>query len=248
MSAKVNKWTMGILLGILALALSAPMTARGATARSPVSEAASKADATFSSNALLFIENVGQFDPRARFQVPAGDRTLWLTEDGLWVVLPERPKAPKAGAEGPRKGVVIQLSFPGANPHPVLEPFERRATSVNYFLGNDPARWRTNVPVWGGVRYRELYPGVDLEVKGEGGRLRLQLVTRAGADLSAVRLRVEGADSVELLPEGLRLITAVGAFTLPLLAVEGARPGALPAVIPLGAGGFEVIAPFARTA
>ncbi|HXF70066.1 MAG TPA: SBBP repeat-containing protein, partial [Thermoflexus sp.] len=47
---------------------------------------------------------------------------------------------------------------------------------------------------------------------------------------------------------GLRLITAVGAFTLPLLAVEGARPGALPAVIPLGAGGFEVIAPFARTA
>jgi len=32
----------------------------------------------------------------------------------------------------------------------------------NHFIGNDPARWRTNIPRFGGVRYNQIYPGIDL--------------------------------------------------------------------------------------
>ena len=49
--------------------------------------------------------------------------------------------------------VNVKLSFPGANPHPALEPFDRLDTHVSYFIGNDSAKWRADVPVWGGVRY-----------------------------------------------------------------------------------------------
>jgi hypothetical protein len=130
-----------------------------------------------------------------------------------------------------RKAVNIKLSFPGANPHPRLEPFDRLDTVVSYFIGNDPAKWHVAVPVWGGVRYVDLYPGVDLELRGENGQVVPRLVAHPGADLSAVRLRVEGAEEVALLPspdvgrgaggEGLILRTALGDFTLPLFQVEG---------------------------
>jgi hypothetical protein len=155
--------------------------------------------------------------------------------------------------EQPRKAVNIKLSFPGSNPHPRLEPFHRLDIVVSYFIGNDPAKWHVAVPVWGGVRYVDLYPGVDLELTGENGQVVPRLVAHPGADLSAVRLRVEGAKEVALLPspdvgrgaggEGLLLRTALGDFTLPLFQVEGrsAEPAQAQRVDGLA---FEVSHPF----
>ena len=79
----------------------------------------------------------------------------------------------------PRKAANVKISFVGANPHPRIEPFDRLDTVVSYFIGNDPDQWRPDVPVWGGVRYVDLYPGVDLELTSEGGQMVQRLATRA---------------------------------------------------------------------
>ncbi len=206
---------------------------------------------------IMFIENMGQFADGARFQVRGGNGTMWLAEDALWitimardeVVRPDRdsraslPTAePLAASETPRTGVNIRLSFPGANAHPRIGPFDRLDTIVSYFLGNDPDKWRPDVPVWGGVRYVDLYPGVDLELTSEGGQMVQRLTVRPGADLAAVRLRLEGADAVAVDGDALRLSTATGEFTLPLLQAAGANDAA--AVQPRGAQTFDVAAPF----
>ena len=73
---------------------------------------------------------------------------------------------------------VLKLTFPGSNPDVRIEPFDPLTTTVSYFIGNDPVQWRAGVPVWGGVRYADLYPGVDLVIGGiarrlaDGGRAR----------------------------------------------------------------------------
>jgi hypothetical protein len=132
---------------------------------------------------------------------------------------------------------------------------------VSYFIGSAPEAWHPAVPVWGGVRYVDLYPGVDLEVTGEEGRWSWRLVVRpdgVGAHgrtpLQDVRLRVEGADGVELLPppevgreaggEGLLLHTAVGDLVLPLLAVV--QEDGTPLLLERGpqVQGDEVVSPF----
>src|SRR5262249_53286227 len=66
----------------------------------------------------------------------------------------DAPPAPAAGA--------VELSFPGARPDVVPEGEERLPGVVNYFLGDDPGRWRRNVPTYGAVRYADLYPAIDL--------------------------------------------------------------------------------------
>src|SRR5205823_6090844 len=112
--------------------------------------------------------------------------TIFLTDDALWltVLQPEPPKAPHdhseslrvPGAEPPRQGVHLKFSFPGANPHARLEPFQHLDTHVSYYFGNDPKQWHTNVPVWGGVRYVDFYPGLDLEITSEAGQWLWRLV------------------------------------------------------------------------
>jgi len=104
----------------------------------------------------MFIENVGQFDDCARFQMRGGGWTLWLAEDAPWITAMERIDGDPPGLESlaglttddqPRRAINIKLSFVGANPHPRLERFDRLDTHVSYFLGNDPTKWHADVPV-----------------------------------------------------------------------------------------------------
>lgn len=164
--------------------------------------------------AYLITENVGQYADEARFLIQQGDRRVWLTEDALWLMVPDEAEA--AGGVGPSgvdrrghtlrreqrsprvlTGTAIRFTFPGANHQASLVPFGRASTRVSYLIGNDPARWQRDVPVWSGVRYRDLYPGVDLVIgDGATGAVPWRLEARPGADLRAVSLRAEGADSV----------------------------------------------------
>jgi hypothetical protein len=235
---KVRVFSVFILVvSITWLALLEPGGARPLAAQSqPVALALvpdrARVSAALRSAPLMFIENVGQFDQRARFQVRGDNATLYVAEDGLWVTV------------GAGSGHRLKLSFVGTNLQPRLEPFNRLDTHVSYFVGSDPANWRADVPVWGGVRYVGLYPGVDLEVTGDEGRWAWQLVCRADCQsaLPHVRLRVEGADALSLDGDVLRLSTALGEYALPLLQVVGAEGANLasPAIT-----GDQVVWPFA---
>src|SRR5690606_15606034 len=118
-------------------------------------------------------------------------------------------------------GAHLRLTFVGANAHPVIEPFAPLTSTVNYFQGDDPAHWYTNAPTWGGVRVAGLYPGIDLEVRYEGGQSRPRLVVRdaARADLNGVRLQVEGAEELQLAEGKAVALTDRGAYALPLFEV-----------------------------
>ena len=118
---------------------------------------------------LMFIENTGQFDPRVRFQAPGQEGTVHLAEDGIWYTLLEPEQAPRSRSQvretfgqaigqqdQPRRGVNLKASFEGANPHPQVVGFNRLQTAVSHFTGNDPAKWHTSIPAWGGVRRRPL--------------------------------------------------------------------------------------------
>lgn len=195
-------------------------------------------------SALMFIENVGQFAGEARFQVRGSDHAVWLAEDAIWVTLWE-PAGPTAltdheaapftaltTTDTPRRGVNLRLSFVGANPASEMQATEVLSTTISYFLGNDPAGWRPAVPVWGGVRYRELYPGLDLELVGQGSTLAPRLVCHVAdcaTALAAVQLEVVGAEEVTMAEEAVLIHTAVGDWHLPLLAVvdEVGRPVAV---------------------
>jgi len=213
---------------------------------------------------VMFIENVGQFADGARFQVRGGDHAVWLADDALWVVFMKQPDQKARGAgdnrvstlfslrlvsPSPWKGVNLKLSFPGASPRPHLEPFNRLDTHISYFTGDDPKQWYTDVPVWGGVRYLDIYPGLDLEITSQNGRLVQRLVVRedsAALQLGTMHLWVEGADTLTLDSDHMHLMTPVGEFTLPLLSVKGAVVDSQPVPLNVARGIFQVTSPLSQ--
>jgi hypothetical protein len=99
----------------------------------------------------------------------------------------------------------------GTNPSPQVAGTDELAGKSNYFLGNDPARWRTNVPTYARVKYQGVYPGIDLVYHGTQRQLEYDFMVAPGANPQAIRLSFRGAQSVEIDAQGdLVLHTAAG--------------------------------------
>ena len=97
---------------------------------------------------------------------------------------------------------VLRMKFVGANRTPRISGLEQRAGKSNYFIGNDPARWRTNVPNYAKVRYRNVYTGVDVVYYGNQRQLEHDFIVAPGADPKAIRLAFYGAESMQVDARG----------------------------------------------
>jgi hypothetical protein len=96
----------------------------------------------------------------------------------------------------------------GAQP----EPTAKLSSVSNYYLGADPASWRTQRPHYGQIRYRNTFPGIDLVYYGNGRRVEFDFIVAPGADPRAIRLELEGARRLRL--DGGDLIVETGEGTI----------------------------------
>ena len=117
----------GLLLLVMSL-LIAPLAQNSST--SPVQAQMARPEQTLAP--LMFVENVGQFDPGARFVLPGARTTLFLADNALWLTAVERDPS---SSESATRGVNLRLSFVGAAPHPRLEPFGQLDTAISYIAG-----------------------------------------------------------------------------------------------------------------
>ena len=99
----------------------------------------------------------------------------------------------------------------GANPEPAVTGVEKLPGKSNYFIGNDPEKWRTNVPHYARVAYEEVYPGIDLVFYGKQQQLEFDFVVSPGTDPAAIGLDFGGVEELALNEGGdLLLRTEAG--------------------------------------
>ena len=238
------QWLLVLVAGTLLLGLPARNEVLSqAPPSSPVTLDAARygnRDYDAAESSLLFIENVGQFPDDVRFLVYGSNQDqLWLTENGVWLTQEDAKQG---------QATVLSLTFSGARDQPQLLPFGARETVFNYYHGDDPTAWVTGAPVWSGVRYVDLYPGVDLIVAGDGTAWSWRLTGASPSALSDVRLLVEGAEAVALAGNALRLTTTGGDLTLPLLTVDGSVPQRRPTILKAEGSNYSILAPFTAPA
>ncbi len=152
---------------------------------------------------FTFVENLGQWDVPARFVARVGGTLVGVEEDRLSLLFRSR-------TEGGERGALVRMVFEGAAREVRPEGEGQREGTHNFFLGDDPARWRTDLPGFGAVLCRGLYPGVDLRVREAGGRVEYDLLLSPGADLGGVVVRCEGIEGLRAEGDGLVFRTALG--------------------------------------
>lgn len=151
---------------------------------------------------LSFEINKGQIDERVKFLSHGPGYDLFLTANEA-VLKVQKPRAAKDDVS---EGTVLRLKLLGANATPQVEGQQDLPGKVNYFNGNDPAKWRRNIPTYREVHFKEVYPGIDVVYYGNQRELEYDLVVGAGANPKLIRFSVEGADQIRLDKTGRLLL------------------------------------------
>ena len=159
---------------------------------------------------LSFEINKGQVDQRVKFLSHGPGYDLFLTSNEA-VLKVRKARAVKIEAkddadENVSEGTVLRLKLLGANATPQVEGQEELPGKINYFSGNDPAKWRRNIPTYRKVQFKEVYPGIDVVYYGNQRELEYDLVVGAGANPKLIRFTVEGADQIRLDQTGKLLL------------------------------------------
>lgn len=84
----------------------------------------------------------------------------------------------------------------------MIEGQQELSGKVGYFIGSDPAQWKSRLPTYGQVRYRELWSGIDLIYLGQGGRLKYEFIVKPGAGLRRIQLAYSGIDGLRVSDAG----------------------------------------------
>jgi hypothetical protein len=184
-------------------------------AQAPMSSAQrSQAAAMLEQTSTAFVANAGQWDARVRYAARFRGMRVLLQRDGWSVVVGEA-----------RDRAAVRFRFPEGSGGAELvaeRPLEGR---FGYFLGDDPQRWRTEVPGCESVLYRRAAAGIDVRVRAEAGSFKYDAVVAPEADLDGFVIRVEGAQGLRLDEDGaLRIETAAGPIVQPpTVTFEGAQ-------------------------
>jgi Abnormal spindle-like microcephaly-assoc'd, ASPM-SPD-2-Hydin len=162
---------------------------------------------------LSFESNRGQAPAAYSYVLHRGDMQAMFSDGGVDFRLP----GSRIGSNNVSTKVTGPLRFNliGASPntHPAGE-LPNRAES-NYLLGADSSRWIAHVPNYSRVVYRGIYPGVSLVFYGRDGELEHDFTLAPLADPAVISFRMEGAQRVELSPEGnLHIASSAGALVL----------------------------------
>jgi gliding motility-associated-like protein len=187
-----------------------------------------------------FVENKGQWDKQIKFKgnLPAGN--FYLQKNGFTVVQHNITDLIQARdnhrgqinnpKDKPAKGITARnnttpltidsarsirshaykVQFIGAATDPEIVPDKILPGYSNYFIGNDPSKWASNVKIYQAVLYKNVYPNIDVRYYSENGRLKYDLIVNPGGDANNIVMQYNGADKLSIKNSELVIKTSVG--------------------------------------
>jgi hypothetical protein len=194
--------------------------ARGATLDQPGTPKATAVE-THGSLPLTFEANCGQAKSQVKFLSHGSDYDLYLTakEAVIEIRAPTSPSSQSVldnSANTDANSSLVRLKLLGANDEASIDALDELPAKSNYFVGNDPKKWRTNVANYARVESRNVYPGIDMVYYGHSGQLQYDFNVAPGANPESIRLSFEGADTIQINSTAdLEIGTSAGRFRQP---------------------------------
>ncbi len=158
---------------------------------------------------INFEPNVGQTDENVRFLGRGHGYALFLSQKDAVLSLQKYGKTGKVESH-----TAVRMTIDGANETASVEGENPSEGRSNYFLGNDPEKWRTDIPNFQRVKYSSVYDGVDLVYYGNGQQLEYDFVVRPGHDPNKIELKFEGIESAKIDKTSGDLVLETGSGTL----------------------------------
>lgn len=156
---------------------------------------------------MTFEVNRGQMEPRVQFLARGKGYTAFLTSGGIVLSLrpsvavnTSNPASPQTANRPADR--TLQFTLVGGAKNPAVVGEQQQPGRINYFLGNDRSKWLTNVPTYARVRYKNVYPGIDLIYYGNQRQLEYDFAVQPGSDPRQIQFEIKGANGIAIDPHG----------------------------------------------
>jgi hypothetical protein len=149
---------------------------------------------------LSFEPNREQTNPEVKFLARGEGYILFLTDKDAVFRL----------GKGSRSSSVLRMSLLGANAKPGFTGMDELPGKSNYFIGNQPGQWHTNIPNYGKVAEHNIYPGIDLVYYGTQRQLEYDFVIAPDASPSKIQIAFEGANNLHTDANGDLVLSVSG--------------------------------------
>ena len=200
-------------LPVLALILSGTITS--ARIKHP---ATGEVPHTMKTTTLEFVENKGQWDSRAKFEVSIPGGNMFIANDGFmynYTSIADMEKYHENADNGKDVSNTIfhnhayKVNFVGANSNVKYTTANKSVTYQNYMIGNDRSKWASRVGIFGKVNQQNVYNGIDVNIYSKGTSLKYDFVVAPNADANQIKLSFDGVHP-ELTADGnLKITTSV---------------------------------------
>ena len=161
-----------------------------------------------------FVENKTQWDTKIHFKAQLVNATMFYELDGFTILLsdPKNPTGKNPEIDRYRNKTyrthAYKLYFKNASTKKIIGA-ERKEYYENYYIGNDPSKWSSNVGVYENIFYKNLYAGIDMNVYGKKHRMKYDFVVDTMGNPDDIVFGYEGADDVQIKNGNIIIKTSI---------------------------------------
>ena len=166
-----------------------------------------------------FIENKNQWPDQVLYRSDIQSGYLYLEKDGFLFNLYDGKEFARYVQAHYDKSLPrnfdklswhsYKVTFNNCNTEALAKGSLETPEYYNYFLGNDKSKWASHAKGFHRIEYKELYPGVDLNMYSKVFNLKYDFVVKANADAKQIELNYAGADNIAIKNERLHIYTQV---------------------------------------
>jgi hypothetical protein len=164
---------------------------------------------TYGKLPMSFEPNLGQTDDSVRYLARGQGYSLFLSQRQATLSLQRYGEYGKIDSRS-----AVRMTLEGASETAAIAGENAGEGRSNYLIGNDPEKWRTDIPNYSRVRYSSVYNGIDLVYYGNGQQLEYDFVVRPGMDPAQIKLKFEGVESARVDEASGDLLLETGSGTL----------------------------------
>jgi uncharacterized repeat protein (TIGR01451 family) len=167
---------------------------------------------------LGFQINHGQSDQQVKFIAHSSSYNLLLTpSETIMILKPSRDndiernmqtKNLRQTAANLSPAAIVRLKLSNTNENQEILGLEEQSGKVNYFIGNAPDNWRTDIPTYAKVKYRDVYPGIDAIYSANQQQFKWDFIVHPGANPDLISLDFSENEQLKLDDHGNLLLSA----------------------------------------
>ncbi|MFN6944836.1 MAG: gliding motility-associated C-terminal domain-containing protein, partial [Cytophagaceae bacterium] len=173
---------------------------------------------------LKFTENAGQWDNHILYKAEVNGGNLFVQKNRFtWAFIeapahnhdhthPQEKTKKKHPEHAKIKAHAFHINFLNSDTNARIVSTGPYPEIFNYFIGDDPSKWASEVKAYSALQYKNLYGSIDMDIFEAGGTLKYEFSIAPGGNPMEIQMSYEGADSVFIKNGEFHVVTSIHSY------------------------------------